>query len=61
MGLFCNHFNLLHLLVWLKQFFVCAVDEVTNAVISDALAEPWEVESGDHVLPVFSHQVSDGK
>lgn len=59
MSLLCDHLDLTRLLIRLKQLSVCVFDEVTKALIGDHLAESGEVESGDHVAPVFFHKVAD--
>ena len=59
MSLLSDHLNLTRFLIRLKQLSVCVFNEVSKALIGDHLAESGEVKSGDHVAPVFFHQVAD--
>ena len=59
MGLLCNVLDLLELLVGFEQLAVRVLDERANSLVTDHLAHLGEVERGDHVTPVFPHQLSN--
>ena len=58
MAFLYNQLDLFCLLTFLKELFVCRVDELANIIVSDKPPQVWDVESADHISPILLYQVA---